>query len=385
GDGVEFLDWSALPADGHEARLQALLERERLAGFELLERPPLHLRLIRLAPEQHWFIMSNHHILIDAWCRSIMMGDFLAIYKALEQGSEARLATPPRYREFIAWLHHQGLESSQQYWRQTLAGFARPTYIPSDRPILHDNGGMRVGDLHSRLLPAQGARLRELAQAHQLTVNTFAQAAWALVLRRYSGERDVLFGVTVAGRPASLPQMQHCVGLFINSIPLRVGMPAPGQKLSVRQWLQQLFESNLALREHEHLPLVSIQECSELPKGQALFDSLFVFENAPVDATVLEGAEGLNAKSGSGRTHTNYPLTVVCYPGDDLGLHLSYDQRFFEAATIERLLGDFQRLLLALADGFDQDLDALPLLADDERQQVLQDCNQSARDYPLQQ
>jgi len=385
GDGVEFLDWSALPADGHEARLQALLERERLAGFELLERPPLHLRLIRLAPEQHWFIMSNHHILIDAWCRSIMMGDFLAIYKALEQGGEAQLATPPRYREFIAWLHHQGLETSQQYWRQTLAGFARPTYIPSDRPILHDNGGMRVGDLHSRLLPEQGARLRELAQAHQLTVNTFAQAAWALVLRRYSGERDVLFGVTVAGRPASLPQMQHCVGLFINSIPLRVGMPAPGQKLSVRQWLQQLFESNLALREHEHLPLVSIQECSELPKGQALFDSLFVFENAPVDATVLAGAEGLNAKSGSGRTHTNYPLTVVCYPGDDLGLHLSYDQRFFDAATIERLLGDFQRLLLALTDGFDQDLDVLPLLADDERQQVLQDCNQSAREYPLQQ
>ncbi|MBK4998721.1 amino acid adenylation domain-containing protein [Pseudomonas sp. S31] len=385
GDGVEFLDWSALPADQHEARLQALLERERLAGFELLERPPLHLRLIRLAPERHWFIMSNHHILIDAWCRSIMMGDFLAIYKALEQGSEARLATPPRYREFIAWLHHQGLETSQQYWRQTLAGFARPTYIPSDRPILHDNGGMQVGDLHSRLLPEQGARLRELAQAHQLTVNTFAQAAWALVLRRYSGERDVLFGVTVAGRPASLPQMQQCVGLFINSIPLRVAMPAPEQKLSVRQWLQQLFERNLSSREHEHLPLVSIQECSELPKGQALFDSLFVFENAPVDATVLEGAEGLNAKSGSGRTHTNYPLTVVCYPGDDLGLHLSYDRRFFEPATIERLLGDFQRLLLALADGFEQDLDALPLLADDEREFVLQDCNQSTREYPLEQ
>ncbi|QCI11573.1 amino acid adenylation domain-containing protein [Pseudomonas putida] len=385
GDGVEFLDWSALPADQHEARLQAMLERERLAGFELLERPPLHLRLIRLAPEQHWFIMSNHHILIDAWCRSIMMGDFLAIYTALEQGSEARLATPPRYREFIAWLHHQGLETSQQYWRQTLAGFARPTYIPSDRPILHDNGGMLVGDLHSRLLPEQGARLRELAQAHQLTVNTFAQAAWALVLRRYSGERDVLFGVTVAGRPASLPQMQQCVGLFINSIPLRVGMPAPGEKLSVRQWLQQLFERNLALREHEHLPLVSIQECSELPKGQALFDSLFVFENAPVDATVLEGAEGLNAKSGSGRTHTNYPLTVVCYPGDDLGLHLSYDRRFFEVATIERLLADFQRLLLALADGFEGDLDALPLLAEDERRSVLLDCNQSAREYPLQQ
>ncbi|WP_311971042.1 non-ribosomal peptide synthase/polyketide synthase [Pseudomonas baltica] len=385
GDGVEFLDWSALPAEGHQARLQQLLEAERLAGFALLERPPLRLRLIRLAPEQHWFIMSNHHILIDAWCRSILMGDFMVIYQALEQGVDAQLSTPPRYREFIAWLHHQGLESSQRYWRETLAGFARPTLIPSDRPILHDNGGMQVGDVYRRLQPEQGARLRELAQRHQLTVNTFAQAAWALVLRRYSGERDVLFGVTVAGRPASLPQMQECVGLFINSIPLRVRMPDVGQPLRVRGWLQQLFERNLELREHEHLPLVSIQACSELPKGQPLFDSLFVFENAPVDATVLQGAQGLNARSESGRTHTNYPLTVVCYPGDDLGLHLSYDRRFFDVATVERLLGEFQRLLLALVDGFEQDLAALPLLAADEHCFLTEECNQSARDYPLQQ
>ncbi len=385
GDGVEFLDWTALPADGHEERLQNLLESERLAGFNLLETPPLRLRLIRLAADRHWFIMSNHHILIDAWCRSIMMGDFFAFYQALGEGREANLQAPPRYREFISWLHHQGLEQSSTYWRQALSGFERPTLIPSDRPILHDNGGMIVGDAYSRLLPEQGLRLKELAQAHQLTVNTFAQAAWSLVLRRYSGERDVLFGVTVAGRPASLPQMQNCVGLFINSIPLRVPMPAAGERLSVRQWLQQLFERNLELREHEHLPLVSIQECSELPKGQPLFDSLFVFENAPVDASVLQGAEGLNARSGSGRTHTNYPLTVVCYPGDDLGLHLSYDQRFFDAPTIERLLADFQRLLLALADGFEQDFAALALVADDERRFLIEDCNRSAREYPLQQ
>lgn len=383
GEGVEFIDWSALPAHGHEPRLQQLLKEERLAGFDLLERPPLRLRLIRLGPQQYWFIMSNHHILIDAWCRSILMGDFLAIYQALEHDQLPALAAPPRYREFIAWLHHQGLEQAQAHWRQALAGFARPTFIPSDRPILHDNGGMRVGDVQRRLRPEQGARLRALAQQHQLTVNTFAQAAWALVLRRYSGERDVVFGVTVAGRPAGLPQMQQCVGLFINSIPLRVQFPAAGERLSVRQWLKQVFERNLALREHEHLPLVSIQECSELPKGQPLFDSLFVFENAPVDAAVLSGAQGLNARSESGRTHTNYPLTVVCYPGDDLGLHVSYDQRFFDVGTASVLLGEFERLLLALAEGFDGEVSALPLVDADEYRDLVDTCNASARPYPL--
>ena len=110
-----------------------------------------------------------------------------------------------------------------------------------------------------------------------------------------------------------------------------------------------------------------------------------MFENAPVDATVLQGAQGLNARSESGRTHTNYPLTVVCYPGDDLGLHLSYDRRFFDVATVERLLGEFQRLLLALVDGFEQEVAALPLLAADEHCFLIEECNRSTRSYPLQQ
>ncbi|OVZ35978.1 hypothetical protein CDO43_40035, partial [Pseudomonas aeruginosa] len=115
------------------------------------------------------------------------------------------------------------------------------------------------------------------------------------------------------------------------------------------------------------------------------FDSLFVFENAPVEVSVLDRAQSLNASSDSGRTHTNFPLTVVCYPGDDLGLHLSYDQRYFEAPTVERLLGEFKRLLLALADGFHGELEALPLLGEDERDFLLDGCNRSARDYPLEQ
>ncbi|MCS5516414.1 condensation domain-containing protein [Pseudomonas qingdaonensis] len=242
-----------------------------------------------------------------------------------------------------------------------------------------------MGDCYTRLAVEDGVRLRELAQAHQLTVNTFAQAAWALVLSRFSGERDVVFGVTVAGRPVSLPQMQHTVGLFINSIALRVTLPAPGERCSVRQWLQGLLERNMEVREYEYLPLVNIQECSELPKGQPLFDSLFVFENAPVEVAVLDRAQSLNATSDSGRTHTNFPLTAVCYPGDDLGLHLSFDQRYFDRATVERLLGEFKRLLLALMEGLHGDVAQLALLGEQEQRFLLQDCNRSEHAYPLQQ
>ncbi|WP_313053299.1 amino acid adenylation domain-containing protein, partial [Pseudomonas lopnurensis] len=383
---IDHLDWSALPEDGHEERLQALHREEREAGFDLLREPPFHLRLIRLGAARYWFMMSNHHILIDAWCRGLLMGDFMDLYAALGEGREPQLPSAPRYRDYIAWLQRQDLDAARAWWRDNLRGFERPTSIPSDRPLLREHtGGMRVGDLHACLDAAEGARLRELAQRHQLTVNTFAQAAWALVLHRYSGERDLAFGVTVAGRPLDMPQLQSTVGLFINSIPLRLGLPDVGQRRPVREWLAELLPRNLALRDHEYLPLVDIQECSELPKGQPLFDSLFVFENAPVDSAVLARAQGLRARSESGRTHTNYPLTVVCYPGDELGLHLSFDRRYFDEATVERLLGDFKRLLLALVDGFHGMLDELPLLAAGEREFLIQDCNRSARDYPLEQ
>ncbi|WP_226455022.1 non-ribosomal peptide synthetase [Pseudomonas sp. AF03-9] len=384
---IEYLDWSNAPQEEQEPRLQALLKAEREAGFDLLNQAPFHLRLIRVGAERYWFMMSNHHILIDAWCRSLLMNDFFDIYMALGEGREAQLAAPPRYRDYIAWLQRQNLDEARQWWQQNLQGFERTTPIPSDRPFMRDHaghGGMVVGDCYTRLDARDGAQLRELAQAHQLTVNTFAQAAWALVLRRLSGERDVLFGVTVAGRPVEMPQMQRTVGLFINSIALRVKLPEDGQPCSVRQWLSGLLDSNMQLREYEYLPLVTIQEHSELPKGQPLFDSLFVFENAPVEVSVLDRAQSLNATSDSGRTHTNFPLTAVCYPGDDLGLHLSYDQRYFDETTVQGMLGEFKRLLLALVQGFHGDMADLPLIGEQEREFLLEGCNQSDHDYPLQ-
>ncbi|WP_226478064.1 non-ribosomal peptide synthetase [Pseudomonas sp. MWU16-30323] len=384
---IEYLDWSQEPESEQEPRLQALLKSEREAGFDLLNQAPFHLRLIRVGEARYWFMMSNHHILIDAWCRSLLMNDFFDIYTALGEGREAQLATPPRYRDYIAWLQRQNLAEARQWWQQNLQGFERTTPIPSDRPFLREHaghsGGMVVGDCYTRLDVRDGAQLRELAQAHQLTVNTFAQAAWALVLRRLSGDRDVLFGVTVAGRPVEMPEMQRTVGLFINSIALRVKLPEDDQRCSVRQWLSGLLDSNMQLREYEYLPLVTIQENSELPKGQPLFDSLFVFENAPVEVSVLDRAQSLNATSDSGRTHTNFPLTAVCYPGDDLGLHLSYDQRYFDETTVQGMLGEFKRLLLALVQGFHGDMADLPLIGEQEREFLVDGCNQSEHEYPL--
>lgn len=384
---VDYLDWRDASETDNEQRLQALLKTEREVGFDLLTAPPFHLRLIRIDEARYWFLMSNHHILIDAWCRSLLIEDFFAIYSALLEGRDPALPPAPPYRDYIAWLNQQDLEVSRQWWRDNLQDFSAPTPIASDRPLLRehagDSGGMQVGDCYSRLGTEASQQLQTLARQQQLTVNTFAQAAWALVLRRLSGQRDVLFGVTVAGRPTHLPALQQTVGLFINSIPLRVGFPDIGEDGAVSDWLHQLLAHNVELRDHEHLSLVDIQHCSDVPKGEPLFDSLFVFENAPVEVSVLDRARQFNASSDSGRTHTNFPLTAVCYPGDRLGLHISYDQRYFDRDTMEAMLGEFQRLLLALIQGFDGKLGDIPLIGPQERDFLLNDCNNSEHSYPL--
>ncbi|MBB3105404.1 amino acid adenylation domain-containing protein/non-ribosomal peptide synthase protein (TIGR01720 family) [Azomonas macrocytogenes] len=375
---LEYWDWSEQLESEQEAALQTLLAEERRQGFDLLHKPPFRLYLIKRSPSRYWFILCNHHALLDAWCRSLLLEDFFAFYRG-----EYNLVPAPRYRDFIAWLQERGETAALSFWCEELRDVEQPTPLPFDRNARRHDGASVINDLMVRLPREQGKRLRELAQQQQLTVNTLAQAAWSLVLHRYSGNRDLLFGVTVAGRPASCPQMQYTVGLFINTIPLRVRLPDFGNRCSVRQWLQSLLEQNFVLREHEHLSLVKIHECSGLRKGQQLFDSLFVFESAPVERSVVSGAGQISAREDSARTHTNYPLTVVVYPDDELGLHLSYDQRFFDEATVERLLNDFKRLLEALVDGFEGDFASLPLLSVDEQHWLLEDCNRTGAEYPL--
>ncbi|QXI26872.1 non-ribosomal peptide synthetase [Pseudomonas vanderleydeniana] len=356
---IRFMDWQGVDAADYEARLNAELSAELQQGFDLAGEVPFRLRLIQLGPQRYGFVLSNHHILLDAWCRMGIVAEFFELYAAEVEGRTTHLPLPPRYRDFIAWLQGHDEQASRTFWERELAGFEQPTALPFDRLISRDAGTSSTGDCLTRLSDEQTRQLSRIAQSSQLTLNTLVQAAWSVVLHRYSGDRDVLFGVTVSGRPVEFPEMQATVGLFINSIPLRVRIPGAQNPQTVKAWLQGLQEHNLELREHEHLHLVTIQGGSEVGKGQALFDSLFVFENAPIEDSIGEQADSLKIESGSSRTHTNYPITVVIYPGSSLGLHLSYDQRLFEQATVERLLVDLREVLQAFAEGIELDFQDL--------------------------
>jgi len=274
---------------------------------------------------------------------------------------------PPRpYRDYLAWLAEQELTAAESYWRAQLAGFTSPTPLP-DRPPSRPAEADGFASEHLQLSAAATTRLQHFARQQQLTLNTVVQGAWALLLSRYSGADDLLYGVTVSGRPPELPGVEQMVGLFINTLPLRVRL-APERDFS--QWLQQLQQRQVEMRRFEYSPLVQVQGWSEVERKLPLFESNLVFENYPADLTRRQQHE-LQISDLQLVDPPHFPLTVLVAPGPQLALTLEYSQQRFENATMVRFLQHFALLLELLPDTPDWRLLDLPLLhADDEPDQT---------------
>jgi amino acid adenylation domain-containing protein/non-ribosomal peptide synthase protein (TIGR01720 family) len=366
---LDLLDWRDKDRATQAADVDALLQRELAEGFDFAQAPLMRLRLIRLTDRTYQFVHSFHHILLDEWCISPLLMDFLAHYEACTQGLVCQAEKPRPYRDYIAWLQQRDLKAADRFWQEYLQGFSTPTPLAYDRPpegLADQNDDAADHCVH--LSADLTARLTVLAQQHRVTPNTFVQGAWALLLAQYSGEQDVLFGVTVAGRPTQLVGVESVLGLFINTLPLRV-MVSPDRP--VLAWLKELFAENIRLREYEYTPLIQIQRASEIPRGEALFHSLFVFENAPVDPALCEGRIMFRAEEEQYRVHTNYPMTVMGWPGKELGLKLSYDRRLFDADTVLRMIGHLKALLEGLIAKPDARIGDLPMLEREERARLL--------------
>ncbi len=353
-----------LPLDVHDWRLREdsldeLAELERQRGFELDTAPLLRLVLIRTDEDRHHLIYTHHHILLDGWSQAQLLGEVFG------RCAGVRMEAPVgRYRDYIAWLHVQDRAASEAFWHEQLAPLTAPTLLAQASAGQREPlGRARQQNPLSR---ERTARLKAFAQKHAVTLNTLVQAAWSLLLQRYTGQEAVAFGSTVSGRPVELVGIERQVGLFINTLPV-ISVPQPGMR--VVDWLQAVQARSLALREQEHTPLFEIQRWAGF--GEALFDTLLVFENYPVAEALEKGAPG-GLGFGPVDTHeqTNYPLTVALGGNDSLTLQYSYDRQVFSDAWISRLDRHLLNLLEGFVDGAQQRLVDLELLDDEERTQL---------------
>ena len=333
----------------------------------------MRLTLLRLADAAYQLVWSMHHLLMDGWCQPIVLGEVLTSYEAAAHGREPQLPPSRPFRDFIAWLQQQDPSRAEAFWRESLRGFRAPTPLGIDRAAADGSGAVGPFAERQRRLSAETtAALHTLARAHQLTLNTVVQGAWALLLGRYSGQVDVVYGVTVSGRPPELEGIESMVGLFINTLPLRI---AVSEEAALVPWLKHLQDRQVALRQFEQSPLVQVQGWSEVPRGRPLFESIFVFENYPKDASLLEQASGLGVGDVRLLERTSYPLTVIVVPDAELLLRVGYDTQRFDADAIDRMLGHWQYLLEGIAAEPERRLAELPMLTEAEQQQMLRQWN----------
>jgi non-ribosomal peptide synthetase component F/aryl carrier-like protein len=349
------------------ARFSRLVVEDRLTDFDF-ERPPLmRILLFRVGRDTYDVLWTHHHILMDGWCLPILLQEVLTAYQALRRGAAPLFEPVAPYRHHIVRLLGQDQAEAQRFWRKALKGVTTPTVLGEEVAPEEVGQHRSSGTAAITLSPETSAQLRTFAQGHHVTLNTLVQGAWALLLSRYSRESEVLFGTTVSGRSADIPGIERMVGLFINTLPLRVRV-APDAVLS--EWLRALLERNSELRQFEQTPLVQIQSWSDVPRGQALFESLVVFDNHPLDES-LEKATGLTIQGVTLQGQTNYPLTLNVLPGKELTLSLWYHRNRFRDETAARMVRQLETLLTAMTQNPHARLGLLPLLASAECSQVV--------------
>ena len=389
---VEHLDWRHLEDREYAERLHQKVLADRSQGFVFTRAPLARITLVRRREAVYDFLWSYHHLLLDGWSVPLVIRDLFELYGAFEEGREPEASKARPYRDFIGWLKRQDKSLAAAYWQRQLAGLEQATPLPlaggskglgpsRSHESAEDmaDGASRaakgsVEDLESRLeirlSPEQTESLDAFGRSRRLTLNTLVQAAWALLLARFSGRQNVVFGVTLSGRPADLPGVESMVGLFINTLPvhLRVEPDTP-----LHRWLDQLQRGQVDLRRFEYSSLAEVQTWSGFPKGQGLFESIVVFENYPVDRAVLElGTQGggLRVLSAKGLSQTHYPLTLVALPGDSLALQLLYDPQRFGELEIRRLLRGVKDLLVAMVEAPEAPLSTLLTLGPVEAQRL---------------
>ncbi|HEX5758391.1 MAG TPA: condensation domain-containing protein, partial [Thermoanaerobaculia bacterium] len=366
-------DWRDLSATACGERLAAFLASERACGFDLSQAPLLRLCLIRLASGLWQMVWTFHHLILDGWSVSLVLGEVAAAYESLSRCCEPDLVPARPYRDYIVWLRRQDLALAEEHWRRVLRGFTSPTPLPPDPdPAQLPDGRPRAAAQQVRLSAAATTALTAAGRRAGVTLNTLVQGAWAVLLSRYSGQSDVVFGAAVLGRPADLPGANSIVGLFINTLLVRVDAATDA---AVGAWLQQLQASWAQARRYEHSPLVQVQGWSEVPRGVPLFESIVVFGGSPRDAGVQHRGESRPAPTRGWALETmdqtNVPLNLEVTPGAELGLEIRYAPARFGEGFVRRMLGHLTTVLAELPADLDRRISDLPLLTAAEREQLL--------------
>ncbi|GIF04581.1 non-ribosomal peptide synthetase [Actinoplanes siamensis] len=369
------LDLTAAGEAQRTERFETFLAEDRAAHFDVGTPPLLRMALVFLEPGRAELVLTAHHVLIDGWSMPLLMRDLLLLYAS--GGDPAALPAPRDFGEFLSWRARQDEQESARVWAAELAGVEEPTLLA---PGAAGTGGKGVDQVDVVLPPDEARALVRRAAEWGVTVNTLVQGAWALLLGQLTGRQDVLFGATVSGRPPAVPDVDSMVGMFINTLPVRVEF-VPGDPLA--RVLTRLQSRQAGLLDHHYYGLTGIQQATGL---KSLFDTLVVFESYPVDKDGLDAAadaaDGIAFTGLRPSTATNYPLTLMAAADPHLQLFLQYARGVLDRDTVRVVAARLGRLLRQIVADPGLTVARLDLLEPAEREQLLTAFNATAAPTP---
>ncbi|WP_458121519.1 non-ribosomal peptide synthase/polyketide synthase [Paenibacillus sp. Z6-24] len=376
---VDYMDLRSLSGAEQQQRMQQYEAQDMQRGFQLDTDPLMRATIFHLDHGCR-VLWSFHHIIMDGWCIPIVTGEIFTHYTALCQDQQAELPPAPQYSTYIEWLNRMDQDAASSYWQHYLADYEGHTLLPETSKT---SGGAYV--LEEQILQLGSeltARLDQIARQHQVTVNTLLQSAWGIILQQYNRSRDAVFGGVVSGRPAAIPGIEDMVGLFINTVPVRVQSLADDTFTGVMRRVQ---EQSLAGGSYDTYPLYEIQNYTE--QKQDLISHIMIFENYPLDEQVEqsgnEDADALEVADFQMFEQTNYNFNLIVIPGQDIRICLRYNASVYQQDTIARTRGHLLQLLEQVAAQPEIPVDQLALITPAEQQMLLETWHGMITDYPL--
>ncbi len=360
---------------GKKKQLEEIKQSDKEERFDLAQ-VPFRVTLCKIGAEEYEMIVSNHHILYDGWSNGIILRDFFAAYGAFAAGKEPGKQIKTKFKEYIKWLKERDQDEQEKFWKGYLAGFDTPTVLSVKRP----GGGeiSIVANFKTRLTKDFLLELQNFARGHKATPASLFYSAYGILLQKYNNSIDVMFGVVSAGRSAKIKGIEDMVGLFINTLPLRVESESSEKVIDL---LNKVNEAVQQREEYESTPLVEIKTYSPFTGTEELFDSILVIENYPLDVAALEGSK-LQVESYSMFEKTNYDLTAAITISEAIEINFIYNAELYSEPVVERLSTHFQRILREIIATPGKEIGTVEILSQREKKQLLVDFNFRESDYP---
>ncbi|SEK03277.1 amino acid adenylation domain-containing protein, partial [Bacillus thuringiensis] len=362
---ISFMDISAASSAEQIQLIQDFKEKDKTRGFNLKKDTLIRFTVFKLEDNCHKIIWSHHHIILDGWCLGIVLNDMLSIYSMLKESGEAQLPYRPPYSSYIKWLGNQNANEGLQFWGNELKGFSGKTEVSLHSP---QNDTQEYEELCFELDVTKTTKLKDLAAETQVSLNNILQSIWSILLQKVTLKDDIAFGSVVSGRESSIKDVENILGLFINTIPIRVKKQ---QDETFIELVKKIYNKQINANAYSYVNLAEVQSRTEV--NGPLFDNILIFQNYPLD-NYLNNEEwyqktDFHIKSISAFEQTNYSLNVVITPTDSIEILFNYKKSVLPPERMEALKNSFLHLVSTVVENPNVKVEDIPLLSNDVEKQ----------------